>query len=100
VPRRGRCASSAAAQMTNARNGMSMYARAARNGKSKRVHRRPAAISPTRGVNACRASRYIPAASATNDAKVAATITRSPCSPRRDSRAPNAIASGCSVGAR
>jgi hypothetical protein len=56
-PRRGRSSSSAAAHTTNARYGMSMYPRAARNGKSKRVQRMPAAARPTSGVNAVRPRR-------------------------------------------
>jgi hypothetical protein len=79
---------------------MSMYARAARNGKSKRVQSRPAATRPTTVVNDARARRYRPAASTTNDASVAKTMMRSALSPTSASTAPKAIASGCSVGAR
>ena len=50
--RRGARASMTAAQMTTARYGMSMYARAARNGKSKRVTSSAAATAPTSGVKA------------------------------------------------
>ena len=59
-----------------------------------------AATMPTSGVNVAAANRYRPAASATNEASVAPTITRSAPVPRGESKAPNAIASGCSVGAR
>src|SRR3954462_7738399 len=79
---------------------MSMYARAARNGKSKREHSSAAAPRPTTTVNDARASRYIPAARTTNDANVAPTMIRSASSPKSESTAPNAIASGCSGGAR
>jgi hypothetical protein len=52
------------------------------------------------GVNAARPSRYMPIASTTSEAIVASTITRSPLRPSSDRAAPNASASGCSVGAR
>jgi hypothetical protein len=64
------------------------------------VQSRAAATSPTTHVNDAFASWYMPTARTTNDANVAATMIRSASSPTIDSSAPNAIASGCSVGAR
>ncbi len=66
----------------------------------KRLSRSSAASTPTIGPKHSRESRYIPATAATNDAIEPSTIRRAPVCPKIEVSAPNAIASGCSVGPR